>query len=84
MSGKIEIEWFLTTEKMHPDKPGKASYEHVPCLVQRKHYDPEILLWNCEHLVWDDSSGDDYECSAEDVIAWAVLPGALPPRGACA
>lgn len=74
MSGKIEIEWFSYGDKQHPDKPGKERYEQIECLVQRKGRRwLEKLYWNCEHLVWDDSDGDDFECHACDVIAWAII-----------
>jgi hypothetical protein len=69
----MKTNWIPTTEKMHPDKPGKGRYEQVPCLVVRK---GEILSrqWNCEHLVWDTEDGDDYFCGAEDVSHWMPLP----------
>ena len=78
MSVKLEMEWFETTEKQHPDKPGLKRYEHVYCMVNRKHYGIEVLAWNCEHLTWDDADGDDHCCDATEVTGWGVLPD--PPK----
>jgi hypothetical protein len=67
------MNWIPTTEKPHPDKPGLARYEHIPCLVV---YHGEICIrqWNCEHLVWDDEDGDDFCCKADEVMYWMPLP----------
>ena len=73
------IEWIATTELKHPDKPGKKSYEIVPCLVVHKG-EIEICAWNCEHGVWDDRDGDDFRYKAEEVSHWMHLP---PPPPAC-
>jgi hypothetical protein len=79
MSGKFELEWFFTSEKPHPDKPGMSRYEHVLCLVNRKNYGMNVLAWNCEHLCWDGADMDDYECGVSDVLAWMALPDCIPP-----
>jgi hypothetical protein len=33
----------------------------------------ELLLWNCEHEVWDDFDGDDSCCDKFDVEYWQLL-----------
>ena len=57
------------------DLPKKVtkSYEQYDCLVSRK---GEVmhLVWNCEHGVWDDRSGDDYFCGPLDVDAYMLFP----------
>ena len=67
------MNWITTTEKPHPDKPGLARYEHIPCLVV---YHGEICIrqWNCEYLVWDEEDGDDFCCKADEVTHWMPLP----------
>lgn len=67
------MKWIPTTEKLHPEKPGKRPYEQVPCLIMKN---GRILLrqWNCEHLVWDDEDGDDFFCEAKEVTHWMLLP----------
>ena len=67
------MNWIPTTEKTHPDKPGLARYEQIPCLVV---YHGEICIrqWNCEHLVWDEEDGDDFCCKADEVTHWMPLP----------
>lgn len=68
------MEWIPTTDKLHPEKPGKRPYEQVPCLIVRNR---EILSrqWNCQHLVWDTEDGDDFYCEAdENVTHWMLLP----------
>ena len=51
-------EWIKTSDRL-PEKPGKAKYEYVDCLI---YFKGEILLrpWNCEHLCWDDEAHDDF------------------------
>jgi len=65
--------WIPTTEKQHPDKPGLARYEQIPCLVV---YHGEICIrqWNCQHLVWDEEDGDDFCCKVNEVTHWMPLP----------
>lgn len=73
---KRESCWVSTKDRL-PAKPGKASYEHVDCLVVYKG-EVEQLMWNCEHLVWDDRSGDDFYCNPGDVDYWMPTPN--PPE----
>lgn len=56
-----------------PEKPGKASYKYVECLVLHR---GQIKLrpWNCEHLVFDDEEQDDHFCEWHEVSMYAVLP----------
>jgi hypothetical protein len=68
--------WTSTKDKF-PEKPGKARYEQIPCLVVRKGW-VELLVWNCEHECWDDAEGDDYECDKFAVSHWMFLPP--PPK----
>ncbi len=67
-------EWISTSEHL-PEKPGKASYEYVECLIYVK---GEILLrpWNCEHLCWDDAHHDDFEFHPTEPTHWMPLPEA--------
>jgi hypothetical protein len=65
-------EWIKTTDRL-PEKPGKAYYEHVGCLV-RWHGETFIRPWNCEHLCWDDEGGDDFFAAPLDVTHWMPLP----------
>lgn len=74
MSIKQELEWFQTSEKQYPDKPGKSCYEHVDCIVMSIHHGQRFLSWNCEELVWDDIDRDDFDCQPAEVVAWAEIP----------
>lgn len=56
------MEWISPKDKL-PQKTGTRNYEQIPCLVKRNG-ELQFLQWNCEHLCWDDESGDDYECEA--------------------
>lgn len=42
-----------------PKKPGLAPYEQIDCLIWIND-GPQFSVWNCEHGVWDDASGDDW------------------------
>lgn len=77
---RSEIEWFLTTEKEHPDAREDLLEEQIPCLVDRRHMGLEMLQWNPYHKCWDRADGDDYECGTDGVVAWAVIPG-IPVNG---
>lgn len=68
--------WIKTSDRL-PAKPGVSRYEHVHCLVYYKR-EVRILAWNCEHLCWDDESGDDYLCKPTDPTHWMPLP--KPPK----
>lgn len=65
-------QWISTKDRL-PEKPGLSDYEQIDCLVihkgERRH-----LVWNCEHMVWDDSSGDDWVCNPLDVDYWMPFP----------
>lgn len=53
-------EWIkITGTESLPKKPGLCDYEQIDCLI----YHQGIVMhsvWNCEHICWDDSSGDDH------------------------
>lgn len=69
------LEWHKPQDKLPEYKQEPpSSYKQVECLVYRKRKGVQILVWNCEHICWDDASGDDYECDANDVELWAYLP----------
>jgi hypothetical protein len=57
--------WVSPKDHM-PEKPGKASYEYVDCLIVYKN---EVLMrpWNCEHLCFDDEHYDDFFCGADEI-----------------
>ena len=63
-----------------PVKPGKRSYEQIPCLVITS-FGFVILQWNCEHKCWDDESGDDYVCDAMEVNYYIPLTEIPIPDG---
>jgi hypothetical protein len=61
------------TAKALPEKPGIAAYEQIPCLVfVRGQW--ELCVWNCEHLCWDDSEGDDFRYDPRTPSHWTPLP----------
>lgn len=64
--------WISVNDRL-PEKPGLKIYEHVECLIV---LNGEVIkaLWNCEHLVWDDRSGDDYLCDPKTPTYWRPLP----------
>jgi hypothetical protein len=66
------MNWTKTTDKL-PERDKNQKYSQVPCLVWYKG-EVKILVFNHEHMVWDDESGDDYECSIEDVSHWMPFP----------
>lgn len=65
-------EWIKTADRL-PEKPGLSSYEQIDCLI---FHNGEIKhrVWNCEHLVWDDSDGDDFYCRPKDPTHWMPFP----------
>lgn len=73
-------EWIATKDKLHPDKPGLYKYEQIRCLVIFRGR-PRILMWNCEHLCWDDEEGDDFFCNAADVTYWHEIIGPDQHKG---
>jgi hypothetical protein len=56
-----------------PKKPGRRDYEHVRCLVFVPAWGQMVLEWNCEHLCWDDESGDDVSTYNNQVTHWQEL-----------
>lgn len=71
------MQWTMTKDAL-PKKPSVKSYEHVECIIRMPNGDTLIRPWNCEHLVWDDEFGDDFEFHATDPVAWIALSD-LPP-----
>lgn len=71
------MQWTLTKDAL-PEKPGKARYEHVWCIIQVANRGPLIRPWNCEHRCWDDEEADDFEFEAHEPIAWMLISD-LPP-----
>ena len=53
------MNWIKTSDGGYRKKPGIKRYEQIPCLVvkQGRRGHVELLVWNCEHLCWDDSEG---------------------------
>lgn len=74
---QMENEWHKTTDCL-PEKPSKADYEQIDCLVIHKG-EIKHLVWNCEHLVWDDETGDDFYCYPTESSHWRFYPE--PPEG---
>lgn len=66
----------ITSADDLPKKPGKRAYEQIDCLVIIRG-EVEHCVWNCEHLVWDDSSGDDYRHDAMTPSYYLAIT--LPP-----
>lgn len=66
--------WIRTIDRL-PEKPGKARYEYVDCLIV---LNGEVISrpWNCEHLCWDDEEKDDFFCDADKPTHWMPLPAA--------
>lgn len=69
------MNWIKTDGTLPPPKPGLQRYEQIPCVVYKKGDNwPRILVWNCEHLCWDDEDGDDFNCSWNDVDVYFIIP----------
>ena len=62
----------ITTMRSLPEKPGKNSYEQIDCLIWHKD-EPKFRVWNCEHFVWDDASGDDYFCDPLEPTHYMII-----------
>jgi hypothetical protein len=67
----------IPTRDRLPEKPGLKSYEQIPCLIFVDG-DWEISVWNCEHLCWDDASGDDFRYHPNKPDLWLPLPYGEP------
>lgn len=67
------MSWIKITSLDDLPKKQTNSYEQYDCLV---FYKGEIkhLVWNCEHLVWDDADGDDYFCDALSPTHYMLFP----------
>ncbi len=65
--------WIIVNSLDDLPKKVTKSYEQYDCLVS---YKGEVLhrVWNCEHGVWDGSSGDDYFCGPLDVDGYILFP----------
>lgn len=67
------MKWIkIASEADLPKKPGVRPYEQIDCLVLHKDA-VKLLVWNCEHRVWDDDSGDDYFCDALEPTHYCVI-----------
>lgn len=61
-----------------PKKPGKSGYEQIDCLIFHKGSIKQRVR-NCEHMVWDNESGDDFYCKALEPSYYLIIP--QPPKG---
>jgi hypothetical protein len=64
--------WIKTSDRL-PDRQPNQIYSQVACLVWYNN-GIEILVFNHEHMVWDGSDGDDFECEISKVSHWMPLP----------
>ncbi len=71
------MNWIKTSEAL-PQKPGKASYEVIPCVIWVKG-EPKLSMWNCEHLCWDDEEGDDWRYDPTTPTHWAEITAPASP-----
>ena len=69
------MKWIRTDMRLPEREPNKR-YSQVPCLVWYRG-EVTVLVFNHEHMVWDDDSGDDYKCDIGAVSHWMPLPN--PP-----
>lgn len=72
------MEWIKTSDKL-PEKPGLKNYEQIDCLVFHKG-EIKHLVWNCEHLCWDDHTGDDFYCQPKEPTHWMPFPKIPEPQ----
>jgi hypothetical protein len=70
------MQWVSVTER-RPKRDPNARYSEVPCLVCHKG-EIKILVFNHEHMCWDDADGDDFYCKTMEVSHWMELPP--PPQ----
>lgn len=67
--------WIPVSERL-PERVPNTHYSQVPCLVTHKG-EVKILVFNHEHMVWDDDDYDDFYCQIGDVSAWMPIPDAF-------
>lgn len=65
-------EWVAMNQGI-PERQPNTHYSQVPCLVTYRG-EVKVLVFNHEHMVWDDESADDFYCQLADVTAWKYLP----------
>jgi hypothetical protein len=70
------MQWISVKERL-PERDPNARYSEVPCLVCHKG-EIKILVFNHEHMCWDDADGDDFYCKTMEVSHWMELPP--PPQ----
>ncbi len=63
----------ITSGADMPQKDRPGWYEQYDCLVFHKG-EIKHLVWNCEHLCWDDSSGDDFYCDPLEPSHYMLFP----------
>jgi len=68
-----EIEWIVVNSLDDLPKKQTKSYELYDCLVSIKGR-VRHLVWNCEHICWDQGDGDDYCCDPLDVDGYIIFP----------
>lgn len=73
-----ESPWVSTTDRAPNDN------ESTPYLCMRRYegkskpfYQRQILVFNPDHMVWDNEDGDDFNCELNQVSHWMPLPA--PP-----
>jgi hypothetical protein len=57
------------------DLPKKQTnrYEQYDCLVYHKG-EVKHLVWNCEHVCWDERTGDDFYCDPLEPTHYMLFP----------
>jgi hypothetical protein len=65
--------WIKITSMDDLPKKQTTSYEQYDCHVFHKGV-VKHLVWNCEHEVWDDHSGDDYYCDPLEPTHYMMFP----------
>jgi hypothetical protein len=66
------MNWTKTSERI-PDRVPNTRYSQVWCLCVNDG-EVKVLVFNHEHMCWDDHSGDDYYCDIGEVSHWMLLP----------
>lgn len=74
MQIKSSYEWVKinSLDDMPKKKYGENQYEQYTCIVLHKGQEKEAV-WNCEHLCWDDPSGDDWMIDALEPTAYMLM-----------